>query len=251
MNLRTAFSTLIVVGLAVGAVSRLTTASPRSIDVPVTTTIADIVAGSPLGIESDRQGAYLTSTVRKVAQVQSTLLSNSTGHDWSLTTYYSSKGGFADSNRTVFFDLREQVNAGSFSTPSLGTDTNGAPVEFGWVTAHLISKCSGVNVDMIKMPNGAAALCPGSFRFRSPNGQWYRFSFQPENYPDVDRFKVTCVAADSTGCKVWTISPSGTVITADDPNPKSLNKLLLITDQGEILAEGGNYYLSFSITVTR
>ena len=81
------------------------------------------------------------------------------------------------------------------------------------------------------MPNGAAALCPGSFRFRSPNGQWYRFSFQPENYPDVDRFKVTCVAVDDTGCKVGTISPSGTVMTADDPNPKSLNKLLLITDQ--------------------
>jgi hypothetical protein len=40
-------------------------------------------------------------------------------------------------------------------------------------------------------------------------------------------------------------------MTAGDPNPKSLSKLLLITDQGEILAEGGNYYLSFSITVAR
>jgi hypothetical protein len=249
MHLRTAFSTLIVVGLAVGAVSGR--AAPRSTEIPVTTMIADIAAGWPLRIQSDRQGPYLTSTAKRTGQIKSVLLSNPAGHDWSLTTYYSSKGGFADSNRTVFFDLREQVSAGSFPTPPLGTDTYGAPVEFGWVTAHLIVKCSQVTVDMIEMPNGAVALCPGSFRFRSPDDQWYRFSFQPENYADVDRFKVTCVAADSTGCTVWTISPSGTVMTAGDPNPKSLNKLLLISDQGEILAEGGNYYLSFSITVAR
>ena len=251
MTLKTAFSTLIVLGLTAAGVSRLTAASPRSVDIPVTTTIADLAADSPLRVQSDRQGAYLTSTVRKVVQVQSVLLSNPNGQDWSLTTFYSSKGGFADSNRTVFFDLREQVSAGSFSTPPLAFDANGAPVEFGWVTAHLIAKCSQVNVDMIKMPVGAVALCPGSFRFRSPNGEWYRFSFQPENFPGVDRFKVTCVGADVTGCKVWTVSPSGTVMTGGDPNPKSLNKLLLITDQGEILAEGGNYYLSFSVTVAR
>ena len=64
--------------------------------------------------------------------------------------------------------------------------------------------------------------------------------------------KVTCEASDATGCKVWTISSGGTHLTGDDPNPKSLNRLLLINANGDILDDqGGNYYLSFSITVAR
>ena len=62
---------------------------------------------------------------------------------------------------------------------------------------------------------------------------------------------MTCTAADTTGCKVWTISPSGTAVTGTDPNPKGLNKLLLIDSAGTVLAEGGDYYSSFSITVAR
>jgi hypothetical protein len=57
--------------------------------------------------------------------------------------------------------------------------------------------------------------------------------------------------ADATGCKVWTVTPSGTTTTGTDPNPKNYTKLLHINETGDILAEGGDYYLSFSITFAR
>ncbi|MBA3641454.1 MAG: hypothetical protein H0W53_19725 [Acidobacteria bacterium] len=69
------------------------------------------------------------------------------------------------------------------------------------------------------------------------------------NYPQVDRFGVTCTRGDGTGCREWTIAPGTTTVTGTDP--KSLNTLLLIDDGGTILAQGGDYRLSFRITVTR
>ena len=95
-------------------------------------------------------------------------------------------------------------------------------------------------------------LCPGSFRFEAPNGRSYRFSFQPANFPEVNRMKFTCLGSDSIGCKLWTLTPSGTTDTGADPNPKNLNKLVEIdpgTDQ--VIADLGNYYISFNITIAR
>jgi hypothetical protein len=85
---------------------------------------------------------------------------------------------------------------------------------------------------------------------RSCNGT--HRSLQPENFPQVDRLRVTCLSKDAGGCKVWTITPSNSRVTGSDPNPKSLNRLLEIDDRSEqILAELGDYYLSFFITVVR
>ena len=53
-------------------------------------------------------------------------------------------------------------------------------------------------------------------------------------------------------CAVWTIRPASTLVTGTDPNPKSLNTLLLIDDfSKEVVANFGDYYLSFAITVAR
>ena len=117
--------------------------------------------------------------------------------------------------------------------------------------AHLIAHCSRIGVDMVKMSIGQVALCPGSFRFWAPDGRWYRLSFAPENFPEVDALKATCTASDSAGCKIWTVTPGGTVSSGADPNPKNLGKLLSIDQAGNILDYGGNYYMSFSITVAR
>ena len=51
---------------------------------------------------------------------------------------------------------------------------------------------------------------------------------------------------------MWTITPSGNLLTGTDPNVKGRQKLLLLEGDTEaISADYGDYYLSFSITVAR
>ena len=206
----------------------------------VTTTIANSQNGSSLRVGSDLQGAYVTTYNKKQEAVSTSIDRFQEGTDWMLTTYYGINQ--TPSNRTVFFDLSEPV-APSNPTPPFATGSG---------QAHLIAKCRLVNVDMYKLTPGSYADCPGSFRFQASDGSWYRFSFQPDNFPNVNRLRVTCLSADGAGCKVWTIAPSGSVITGSDPNVKGRQKLLLLDGDTEaIAADFGDYYLSFSITVAR
>jgi len=208
-------------------------AAPPRADIPVTVTIADTQNLYPMHVQSDVQGAYVNTK-----QVQSLILNG--GGEWALTTYYGRN--FTPSNRTMFFDLTEPV---SFSNPP-------APIGTAYVQSHLIAKCALVNVDLMKIKTGAPAQCPGSFRFQAPSGLWYRFSFQPANFPEVNYMKVACIESDATGCKTWTISPSGSRLTGTDPNPKNLNKLVQIDPGSDaVIADLGDYYLSFYITVAR
>jgi hypothetical protein len=229
----------------------LAVAQKRS-EIPLTISIADVGAtGSPFLVRSDQKGSYVTRTANRSTQVEAVLLANDRGQDWALTTYYTSKGSYAASDRRVFFDLREQVASGAFATPVIGYDA-GTAVEYGLATAHLIGKCSIVDVDMLKMTVGTEALCPGTFRFRALDGQWYRLSFQPENFEQVDRMRVSCERADTTGCREWLVVPGNGRLTANDPNPKSLHTLVNIDGSGaQVLGQGGDYLLSFAIRLTR
>jgi hypothetical protein len=238
MRIRVGIAVVSCVMLALGSVFGVSAAGRPPSDIPVTVTLADVGDGGyPLRVQSDDLGAYVHSKTGTAI-----ITFNRAGSDWQITTYYLSKSKYVPSNRTVLFDLSEQVTAGNFPTP-IESPT--------YMPAHLIAKCSQVNVDMLQIPVGQSAFCPGAFRFWAPNGNWYRLSFQPENYPQVDPMRVTCQSSDPAGCKVWTITPGNTVLTGDDPNPKSLHKLLWIDGGGTILDEGGDYYLSFSITVAR
>jgi hypothetical protein len=162
------------------------------------------------------------------------------GQDFFLTTYYPYKNGFAASSRTVGIEL-EKLSDGQFDSPNppnLGTGQ--VPVQLG-VKCRLATPNA---VSLVGMTNNQSVECPGSLRFWAPDGQWYRFSFQPENYSNSDRWKVTCSAVGSSGCTKWRITPSG----ADGT---SVNTLLKIDSQGTILAVGGDYRLTFSILVER
>ena len=209
-------------------------------DIKVTTTIADMAGEQPLRIGSDLQGAYVTKVVNKTTQIESILQATPNGYDFMLTTYYTSKSSILASNRTVFVDLRDQVRVGTIATPTLGY-VDGLPVPAGRVTAHFTAKCSRVNVDPTKMAEGATVECPGSLRFRAPNNSWYRLSFQPDNYAAVDRINVTCTTADATGCRVWTLTPAGTGLTT----------LLSIDSAGTVVGVGGDFLVSYSVTVAR
>lgn len=240
-----ALAALIVCTGTVGAQGKLPP------DIPVTTTIADVANGWYLHVRSDRQGAYVRKMVNKVKQVESALVATPHGYDFMLTTYYSSKGSLVDSSRTVFFDLSEQTAAGSFNTPALGTGAAGEPLPYGLATAHIAVKCSQSGINMVKLAEGQSAVCTGSFRFRARDNNWYRLAFNPENVPGVDPINVTCEIADNSGCKVWTLAPTGWTLTGDNPNVSNRSTLLRIDSSGTVLAVGGNYNISFSITIAR
>ncbi len=214
-------------------------AAPKSATVNVTTTIADSQDGVGLLVGSDTQGAYVTTVVKKQEAMSSAIRSYSDGTDWWLTTFGARQ---TPGGRSVFFSLTEPASPAN-PIP---------PFTTGYAQAHLIAKCRLVGVDMFRLTPGTAVDCPGAFRFQAEDGSWYRFSFQPENFPQVNRLRVTCLSSDSGGCKVWTIRPASTLVTGTDPNPKSLNTLLLIDDfSEEVVANFGDYYLSFAITVAR
>ncbi len=137
-----------------------------------------------------------------------------------LTTYTGVK--FTPSGRKVYFDLTEPAS-----------DMNPAPpIGTAYLSAHLIAKCRLMNVNMFRMPTGLTVQCPGSFRFQAPNGSWYRLSFQPDNFPEVHRLNVTCLASDGGGCRQWSITPSGNPVGLD-PNAKNLTRLLQIDPGSE------------------
>jgi len=63
--------------------------------------------------------------------------------------------------------------------------------------------------------------------------------------------RVTCTRTRSNVCSAWTITPATTLTTGTDPNLKSVNKLLQIDPNSDvILADLGDYYLSFVMTLT-
>ena len=227
--------TLVLVPAVILAVT-LEAAPPagKNAPIPVTVMLADSQNGFPLRVGSDTQGPYLDTSKALNAEIHR----YSDGTDWMLTTYYGIRN--TPSSRSVFFDLTEQVTSGV------------PPIAAASVQAHLIAKCRLAFVDLLTLATGASADCPGSFRFQAPSGKWYRFSFQPDNFPGVDRLRLTCLARDAAGCKTWTVTPATDRVTSADPNPKGLQTLLEIENgSDDILAVLGDYYLSFHITVTR
>lgn len=235
MSTRTNVVALLTVCLA-GTITITAAPGGKTGPIPVITMLADSQNDYPLRVGSDTEGAYFDTT----KTIESEIQRYSTGSDWMLKTYYGVRT--TASNRDVFFDLSEPASPDNPAPPDLGT---------GKVQANLFAKCRLVNIDMLALAAGASVDCPGLFRFQAPSGAWYRFSAQPENFPQVDRLRVTCISSDASGCKTWTITPSGTVLTGADPNPKGRHALLEINSNGEILANLGDYYLSFHITVMR
>jgi hypothetical protein len=213
-------------------------------DVPVVATFTDAANGTSLQVGSDLGGAYITGSP---AGVSSVIQSLKTGSDWMLYTYATSRRGFTPSGRGVRFDLSDQ-----------NTFVSGFPTPIGANTvwpAHPKVHCSGIGVDMLAMAQGSVVTCPGSLRlWQTQTGRWYRLAFNPETYPEVDPVKVRCIAgmtSPATGCKTWTVTTAGTTLRGTDPNPKNHTRLLEVDDGGIVIAEGGTYYVSFAMTMTR
>jgi hypothetical protein len=105
---------------------------------------------------------------------------------------------------------------------------------------------------MLAIPLGATVQCGGAFHFLGPDATWYKLSARPDNYPDVTDMNVTCQTVDSSGCRTWTIRPDSTLTTGGDPNVKGVQRLLRYDPATDnVLADLGDYYISFSFTVSR
>ena len=245
-----ALAALATILAATGGLVVLAAAKPVA-DVPVIATLTDMANSTVVQVGSDLGGPYITGIP---AGLSSKIRPTKTGSSWMLFTYTQGRGGkFAQTGRGVRFDLSDRdPDVPGFPTP--------IPPNTVW-PAYLYVNCSDTGVDMLTMtanvvdPNHEA-VCPGSFRFwQTETNLWYRVAFNPDNTPGVDQLKVTCIesmASPATGCKTWTIGPAGTTLRGTDPNPKNYTRLLQIDDGGIVTdPDGGAYYVSFAMTITR
>lgn len=211
--------------------SNATVAGKPAGNIAVTTTIADSLNGFPLRVRSDGLGPYTNTSPTQ------SLIIEPAGQ-WALTTYTIGHNGDIPGNRAVFFDLTEPVSPGN-PPPPFQTAT---------VQGHLIDKTCNVST----IPVGTTTSCSGDFRFDMPNGLAYRLSYAPANFPEVNSMDIKCLAADSNGCSQWTVTTEGKTLTGNDPNPKGVQKLVQVNPTTDaVIAQLGDYYISFSISFSR
>ena len=199
----------------------------HAVDTPVTSSVANVDAsGAALRIQSDGAGSYTNSKT-----VQSVLQAN--GHDWVLDTNSSRL-----STRAAYVDFGDPI-AGS--APGGGNPI--APFSAALVKGRFISKCDETSVDMFAIAAGSTVICPMALGFNY-GATDYRLAMNPANYPDTNWINVTCQSASNGSCNSWLLEPSAVYGT-----PKNSTKLLKIGKNGS-LSDQGDFYLSFSISVT-
>ena len=218
------------------------TSAQRSVDTPVTSTIADSVNGYAMQIQSDGAGPYVnTRYVESIVQ--------SCCGDWELDTNYSKS-----STRNVFLD---------FSKPIAGTGPNGgnpvAPFTSGLAKVRFISKCHLYNVNMFTLPVGVTANCPLTTGF-SYGGATYRLQMNPltgvDVDPETDYVNITCNAANANSqCINWKIEPNGSkggCATADCSVIQNVARLSkMVSSKGKTISVNqGDFHVAFSITLT-
>ena len=219
-----------------------TAPAQRSVDTPVTSTIADSVNGYAMQIQSDGAGPY-TNTKYVESTVQACC------GDWELDTNYSKF-----STRNVWLD---------FTKPVAGTGPNGgnpiAPFASGLAKVRFISKCHLYNVNMFTMPVGVTAHCPLATGF-TYGGATYRLQMNPltgvDVNPETDYVNITCTSANASAqCTSWKIEPNGSkggCASADCSVVQNVARLSkLVSSKGQTVSVNqGDFYVAFSITVT-
>lgn len=214
----------------------------KTSDVPVTSTIADVINSTPMQIQSDGAGGYVNSRyVQSIVQ--------GAAADWELDTNYSTS-----STRNVWLD---------FSKPVSGSGPNGgapvAPFAAGLAKVRFISKCHLYNVNMFTIPTGSTVNCPLTTGFNY-GGYQYRLQMNPtigaDVNPETDYVNITCSAANaSSQCIDWLIEPNGSkggCATLDCSVRQNIARLSkFVTSKGKTTEfNQGDFYVAFSIHLT-
>ena len=247
MNRTTALTAIAAIAgtalVLLGASSVTLDAAKPPSTLQVTTTIDDADSfGRPYLISSD--GAPYATTADGL--VSSTVSAG----EWMLNTYAlgTSRGALVikRSTRTASFEFTEPAG------------TNTPPADLSGVVqaqVHMFSRCDAA---LATMSPGDVQVCAGAFRMEPVNDgdTGYRLAFQPANYAEVTRMRVSCTAGAAGACAAWAISPGasavGATYTGPDGLSRSLNQLLLLVGTSEDVAQAlGDYYFSFNIRVSR
>lgn len=232
-KLMTALALSFVIGFTMTTVGVAQKGKGNS-DVPVTALVhnADPDVAPSLQIQSDG-AAYATS---------STVKSNITATGvWALD--------LRDSARRVSIE---------FSDPVSGSGPNGgdpvAPAS-GLYDAWLYSSCNHFGNNPVTMVQGQTVSCPMAVVFLA-NGKDYILHMNGNGQPETDPVNFTCLSGSSgnSTCGQWHIRPSGTFVAPDGtPGLRNVARLSYrTTSRGQtIVTPQGNFYLSFSIVLTK
>ncbi|HKT33608.1 MAG TPA: hypothetical protein VJR03_02170 [Nitrospira sp.] len=222
-------------------------------DISVTSTISDNDAsGTAYRVQSDGLGPY----VNQQAGVQS-ILQAAASYDWELSTYNSSFSGSAGRNAWITLGPVNQESA-SATLPSIWSSwgTNLEPVRF-------IDKCSYINVNMLAIKPGSPQACPILIRFgpEISSGRtttYYRLDMSPNlcksciAEPETQDVQISCNAQDASGhCNDWSVdSIPPTSQSGGVPTNQVIARLVLVNSGGALVANDGDFYLTFHIHVT-
>ena len=214
---------------------------PKAVDIPITQEISDVDSSSvPYYIQSDGLGLYthtLVTSKGKTTGTNSILMSNVCG---GLTNGDRLLETTTDTRKAkVTFDQTNAIQPGdpNYVVPAqfFGTIES---------TFRFMNKCTcGTGQSMYTMPANTQIYCPMHIVMNSMN---YRLHMGAAGEPEEEFVKIFCIAADSSGCKEWTIDPISN--PADTTNPGKTRTRLVDLNTNENL---GNYYMTFHLHITR
>jgi hypothetical protein len=210
-------------------------------DIPITQEISDVDVNSvPYYIQSDGLGIYthtLVTSRGKTTGTNSVLMTNVCGG----LTYGDRLLETTTDSRKVKVTL-DQTNAIQPGDPNYVV-----PAQFfGTITStvRFMNKCTcGAGQNMYTMPADTEIYCPMHIRMNSVN---YRLDMGTAGETETEFVRIYCIAADSAGCKEWTLDPISD--PGDTTNPGRTRARLVDLNTNENL---GNYYMTFHLHVLR
>jgi hypothetical protein len=211
-------------------------------DIPITQEISDVntISGNPYYIQSDGLGPYLHTLVTykgKTTGTNSVLMANVCG---SLPN--------GDRLLETTLDTRKvKITLTSTNAIKPGEPHYLVPAQFfGTINSTFrgMNKCTcGAGLSMYAMAANTRIFCPMHFRLNAVN---YRLDMGASGEDETEFVEISCKAADSSGCKEWSIDPISDPDYTD--NPGVTRARLVNLSNGQNL---GDYYMTFHLHVTR
>jgi hypothetical protein len=228
-----------LVALTVGAsMSSMAAAPPPAKDVPVTSIVLDYAAdiAPALTIRSDGAGSYLNSkALTSLIQVIG---------DWVLDSINQ-----RNTTRRIYLDLSQAV-------PGSGSLANLIPA--GSYAFRALAQCSTYGNSLLGFTAGQVKTCPLRIGFDVGTTR-YAIVMNPTGgvhgpFPETDAATATCIdpPTGSAPCSRWKLTPSGTYIAPDGSvKYRNVSRLLEFDSRGNVVADHGDFYMSFAIVMEK
>jgi len=234
------------VALGIVAIGKLTSSNKPAADIPVTSYLVDYSAGNtPYYVQSDGSGTYSNGA----NSVTSILVGNGYNFiddgDWRLDMSSSTI-------RTIRVTF-EQANAVQPGDPGYTAPAN--PPYWGtqFEAVRMENKCTLDNHDMLTMKPGDKFTCPMLIRFPPfTSSTFYRLQMGFLTIePETQEVQISCNSANSRGCNDWFIDPVPVVNPDGSTSPGQTRARLDLVNNTTIVADEGDFYLTFHFHVTR